>query len=150
MDKNLEKIEEILSKTIREQKTEEITPSESIKNRLDEALKAKKFKPSFFMRQIPVYQAAVAIAVLVIVIGISFLRPESPPEIIHNTTEIIKYVDRPVTQIEYIKVPVIQYVTKEKEENEEEQIAVIEDTDAYQGISIANDTMLQKMLVTIY
>ena len=174
MNTDFDKTEEILLQTIREQAKEEIVPGISIKNSLDKAWTAKNHKFSVFTTQIPFYQAtAAAVVFLLIGFGISFLRPV-PIETIYKTIETVQYIDRPVKQIEYVKVPVIKYITKQKDslvsaDNPIENVIASQETNLEsmrqneiamhnlnhilneeQGISIADDTLIQKMLITIY
>jgi len=149
MNTNLDKIAEILLQTMRERKKEDIIPDSATKNKLDRALAIKRSKNSVFLLRIPLYHSvAVAVIFFILGFGLSFLRPAIPPEIVHTTTEVVKYVDRPVTEIRYIKTPVIHRVA-------------IRDTSIAQNmepnninenlsISLQDDTILQKMLVTIY
>ncbi|MDR0505969.1 MAG: hypothetical protein LBH32_04005 [Dysgonamonadaceae bacterium] len=146
MNKDFEKPEEIFLQTIRTQKKEEIAPPETLKARLDKALSAKRRRKGFFTLQIPVYQAA-AVAAIFFILGFAanFLRPAPQPEIVYKTKETVKYVDRPVPQIEYVKVYVPQK-TKKQADYLAYQIA---DDDTL-GVSLDKDTILQKMMVTIY
>jgi hypothetical protein len=161
MNTNLDKTEEILLQTVREhKKEEEIIPSNALKNKLDKALEAKRRRNSVFARQIPFYQS-VAAAVLFFLLGLgsTLLRPEAPPKIVHTTTEVVKYVekpvvtevvkyvDRPVTEIRYIKEPLAQQPANH--DTFIIQNAALYNSNENVGISLHDDTVLQKMLITI-
>ena len=157
-----DKTEEILLQTMQKHKKEEITPGNDLKDKLDNALIAKRYKKSVFLLQISWYQS-VAAAVLFFLLGFgsSFLRPAAPPQIVHTVTEVVKYVDKPVV------TEIVKYVDKPATEIRyiyiKEPIAqqpAIHDTDIVQnakrynsdensGISLHDDTVLQKMLITI-
>jgi hypothetical protein len=153
MDTNSnKKTEEILLQTMREHKREEIPPNDTVKNNLDKALGSKRHHNSVFARRIPLYQsAAVAVIFFILGLGLSFTRPATPPQIVHTITKVIKYVDRPVVTevVKYVDRPVaeIRYI---------EQPAIYETclaqnvTNENKGVSLQEDTILQKMLVTIY
>ena len=141
MNTDFEKSEKKFLQTMRMQKKEEITPPKMLKIELDKALAAKRRKSSVFALRMPVYQVAAAAAIFFILgFAANFLRPTPLPEILHSTTEVIKYVDRPVTEIRYVKVPVVQ---------KNEQVAV-ENKNYSVSVSLQEDTILQKMLVNIY
>ena len=142
MNTNLDKIEEILSQTIREHKTEDIIPDRAIKNKLDKAFANKRRKNSVFSIRIPLYQS-VAAAVIFFILGFSsnLLRPASPPE-------VVKYVDRPVAEIRYVKAPVVQ-------KNVIRDTIIAQDMSQKNinknlSISLKDDTVLQKMLLMLH
>ena len=151
--------EEILFQTMRKHKKEEITPSDSLKNKLDKALKNKRRKKSAVVLQIPFYQSvAAAIVFFVLGFGAGFLRPAAPPQIVHTTTEVVKYVDRPATEIvKYVDRPVIEIRYVKKTVTQQPTIHdtfIAQDAERYNsnenlGISLRDDTVLQKMLATI-
>ena len=149
MNTNLDKITEILFQTMRKLKKEEIIPGRAVKNKLDKALAIKRRKNSVLSMRIPLYQAA-AVAIIFLIFGfsLSFLRPVASPEIVHTTTEVVKYVDRPVTEIRYVKVPVMQQYTLR--DTGIMQNVMYTGANENLGISLQDDTILQKMLVTIY
>jgi len=132
-------------------KREEITPDISVKNRLDKAWEEKHRKHSIFTTQIPFYQAtAAAVVFLLIGCSISFLRP-AHIETVYKTIETIQYVDRPVKEIEYVEIPIIRYVTKQERRQDEIAMHNLNHIlNEEQGISIADDTLIQKMQITIY
>ena len=149
MNSNLDKITEILLQTMRERKKEDIIPDKVIKNKLDRALAIKQRKNSVFLLRIPLYHS-VAVAVIFFILGFAsgFLRPAAPPEIVHATTEVVKYVDRPVSEIRYVKVPVVQQITTRNDKMAQDKTH--NRIDENMSISLHDDTILQKMLVTIY
>ena len=154
------KTEEILFQTMRERKKEEIIPNNALKNKLDKALAIKRREKSFFTWQIPLYQSVAAAAIFFVLgLGSVFLRPAAPSQIVHTTTEvvkyvdrpvvteIVKYVDRPVVEIRYVKEPVVQQPAIQ---DIWAQNVALDISDESLGISLREDTILQKMLVTIY
>jgi len=162
MNTNSDKTEEILFQTISGRKKEEIVPDDALKDKLDKALAAKRRKKSFFALRIPLYQSVAAAAIFFVLgLGSNFLRLAAPPEIMYTTTEVVKYVekpvvtevvkyvDRPVTEIRYVKIkePVVQQpATRDS--------CIAQNVTSYNsnenlGISLHEDTVLQKMLVTI-
>ena len=149
MNTNLDKITETLLQTMRKHKKEEIIPGRAVKNKLDRALAIKRHKNSVLSTRVPLYQAA-AVAVIFFVFGFSssFLRPVASPEIVHTTTEVVKYVDRPVTEICYVEVPVMQQLAIR--DTGITQNITHTGTNESLGVSLQDDTILQKMLVTIY
>jgi hypothetical protein len=144
MNPNFEKSEEIVLQIMRTRKKEEIAPPETLKTKLDKALAAKRRKNSVFTLRIPLYQAA-AVAAIFFLLGfaVNFLHLATPPEIVYETIETVKYVDKPVPQIEYVYVP--QQSVKRR--NYIARQIAGSDTS---GVSLEKDTILQKMLVTIY
>jgi len=154
MNTNSDKTEEILFQTMREGKKGEITPKNALKTQLDKALASKRRENSFFTRQIFSYQSVAAAAAIFFLLGFgsSFLRPAAPPQIMHTTsevvkyvdrpvvTEVVKYVDRPVVEIRYVKQPAI-YDTGIT------QNVVFDNSNESSGISLREDTILQKMLI---
>ena len=160
MNTNSDKTEEILFQTMRGHKKEEITPNDALKDKLDKALAAKRRKKSFFALRIPLYQSVAAAAILFVLgLGSSFLRPAAPSKIVHTTTEVVKYVDkpvvtevvkyvdRPVVEIRYVKVPVVQQPAAR--DSCIAQNVMLDNSNENLGISLREDTVLQKMLVTI-
>jgi len=147
--------EEILLQTMRKHKKEEITPDDSLKEKLDDALVAKRRKKTVFLLQISWYQSvAAAVIFFLLGLGSSFLRPAASPQIVHSTTEVIKYVDRPVITeiVKYVDRPVteIRYI----KESVAQQPAIhntgmAQNSNENLGISLHDDTILQKMLLTM-
>jgi hypothetical protein len=157
----------------------EIEPQPATKARLDKALAAQRQPAKIYRVKIPVYQS-VAAAILFFFVGleINWSRPVQT-KIVHNTTKVIKYVDRPVKQILYVNVPVknekknnspLQNVstTPATEVSDEKDIIIPESNpevlrqqeiamtninhvlNEKNGSSMSGDTVLQKMMVTIY
>lgn len=154
---------------------DEIEPSENTKNRLDKALMAKHSKGVFQLRM-PVYQT-VAATIIFFFIGyaVHVFQPIQT-KIVHTTSQVIKYVDRPVKEIQYVNIAVQKEEIKtENREGIPEKIQPIDINSELpelnseyirqqeiamtniervlnesNGISMGSDTVLQKMLVTIY
>ena len=146
MNTNMNKLEEFLFQTMRERKKDDINPDVAIKNRLNEALSIKRRKKSIFSLRIPLYQsAAVAVAFFVLGYGTGFLRPSTPSENIRFATEVIKYVDRPVTEIRYVEAPVTQ-----KNAIRDTSIARLVAHNKNLSVSFRDDTITQKMLITMH
>ena len=157
------KTEEILFQTIRRRKKEEISPSNTLKNKLDKALATKRCEKSFFALRIPSYQSVAAAAIFFVLgLGTNFLRLATvSPKIVHVptevevikyvdrpvVTEVVKYMDKPVVEIRYIKEPIAQQPTIH---DIWAQNVALDNSDESLGISLREDTILQKMLVTIY
>ena len=156
MNTNSDKTEEILFQTMRERKKAEITPNKALKNQLDKALASKRRENSFFARQIFSYQSVAAAAAIFFFLGFgsSFLRPAAPPQIVHTntTTEVVKYVDRPVITevVKYVDRPIVEvrYVQQPTiYDTCTTQNVVFDNNDENLGISLREDTILQKMLI---
>lgn len=151
-----------LHQIMQERRSEEIEPSVSVKNRLDKAFRSKRKKTGF---QLPLYQS-VAAAVLFLLAGVGIGRLfERPQPVVQRLVEVVKYVDRPVKEIQYIKVQVTSQpilatnaasVAKDSVQvsadynTREKDLAVADINHIQSGISMGDDTILQKMLVTIY
>lgn len=155
---------------------DEIEPSANIKNRLDKALMIKRSRKDVFQFKITVYQM-VAVVVIFFFMGycVHVFQPVQT-KIVHTTSQVIKYVDRPVKEIRYVKISVpkeemktesregipkntqpIEINSELSELNTEyirqQEIALTNNESVLNegnGISIGSDTVLQKMLVTIY
>jgi hypothetical protein len=141
---------------------EEIEPSVSVKNRLDKAFRLKRKRTGL---QIPMYQS-IAAAVLFLLAGVGVGRLfEGPQPVVQRLVEVVKYVDRPVKEIQYIKVQVPSQpilatnsasVAKDSvpvsaiNNSRDMDLAVVDINRVQAGISMGDDTILQKMLVTIY
>jgi hypothetical protein len=137
---------------------EEIEPSTSVKSRLDKAFKAHYF-PRKEIR-LP-YLQSVAAAILLLISGIGIGRWFDKPEpTVERIVQQVKFIDRPVKEIRYIQVPVQNLAMKtshsENSPNDSvktvatNDLAVTEVSDASYGISMGDDSLLQKMMVTIY
>lgn len=138
---------------------EEIEPSSSVKSRLDKAFRAHYVPRKEF--RLPYYQS-IAAAILLLVAGFGIGRFFDKPE---PTTERIvqqvKFIDRPVKEIKYIQVPV-RTLTKNVTRSDNDlrdslsavdasrDLAVADVGSAQNGISMGDDSLLQKMMVTIY
>ncbi len=161
---------------VKEQKITTANPSFKIKERLDIALLANQKKTNLLLRSIPLYKS-VAAALIFLFIGLSInILIEKPTVVAIKTKEIIKYIDRPYKQIEYINVP-DQKMQSTQEENGRDSVAIAENreqgpdiyneensrtsTNKYatldlaqnkyetKGESLSNDTLLQKILGNI-
>jgi len=153
-----------------------LNPQNETKTRLNKVLAAKTQKRNLFQIKIPFYQS-VAAAVIFFLIG--FGLNESRPvknNVVDEASQVIKYVDRPVKQIEYIyvkekkrnvKLPQSHPVVSKEEEllvdNKEfksnpeivrqQKIArnnIHQVLNEQNGSNLKNDSLLQKMLATIY
>lgn len=143
---------------IKDAREEEIEPSVSVKNKLDTAFRLKRKKSGL---QLPMYQS-VAAAVLFLLAGVGVGRLfERPQPVVQRLVQVVKYVDRPVKEIQYIKVQVpsqpilaTNAISVAKDSvpvsavNNDLAAADINHVQA--GISMGDDTVLQKMMVTIY
>ena len=158
---------------------QEIEPKQKTKTELDKVLAAKRQMRTVFQLKIPVYQSvAAALVFFFIGFGINRSRPVQT-RIVHNTTQVIKYVDRPVKQIEYVTI-----YAKDKKKNvvltkslktaptveilggndvtipesnpevlHQQEIALTNINrvlNEKNGSSMGGDTVLQKMMVTVY
>ena len=155
MNTNPDKTEDILFQTMRKQKKEEITPDNALKNRLDNALATKRREKSFFALRVPLYQSvAAAVIFFVLGFGTNFLHIATPPKSVHTTTEVVKYVEKPVVTeiVKYVDRPVVEirYVKEPADDTCIAQNVLFYDSDESLGISLREDTILQKMLVTVY
>lgn len=151
-----------LHQIMREHRSEEIEPSVSVKNRLDKAFRSKRKKTGL---RIPMYQS-VAAAVLFMLAGVGIGQLfERPQTVVQRMVQVVKYVDRPIKKIQYIKVPASPApILTSKAESvakdsvpvstafsaSEKDLAVADINRVQSGISMGDDTILQKMLVTIY
>jgi len=152
-----------------------IEPQADTKVKLNKALAAKVKRPGVFQLKMPMYQSVAAVLIFFLVgYGVHVFQPEQT-RIINTTSQVIKYVERPVKLIQYVKVLVyIKEKKKEKENNiirvndkivkpempefnsefiRQQEIFTTNFTkvfDENNGVSMSNDSLLQKMLVTIY
>lgn len=163
--------------TVKQKGVDTLEPNPDIKKRLNKTFLLRKKSVGVFLYRIPLYHSA-AVALLFFFVGfaISYFR-QTPSEIVYNTTEVIRYVDRPVKQIEYVTVYKMKTLAAKQsdktdvgmipanEENVNEkpfdfsdysdatQISMVDidhvlsETD---GVSIGSDTLLRKMLNEIY
>lgn len=145
---------------LKERRIEEIEPSASVKEKLDQALKAKRKRRQVV--QMPFYQT-VAAAVVLLVAGVGIGRLfDGPRTVVERIVQQVKWVDRPVKEIQYIRVPVtvepnrvtkVQPLKKDSMpelkayDSDENDLAVAQ---IQPGVSMGDDTVLQKMMVTIY
>jgi hypothetical protein len=141
---------------IKERRMEEIEPSASVKAKLDEAMKAKRKRQQVV--QLPFFQSvAAAVILLVAGAGIGHLFDRSPM-VVERIVQQVKMVDRPVKEIQYIRVPVTMVSKAEPLIKDslpdlkayasgENDLAVAQ---IQPGISMGDDSVLQKMMVTIY
>jgi hypothetical protein len=111
------------------------------------------------------YQSmAAAILFLLAGVGIGQLF-ERPQTVVQRIVQVVKYVDRPIKEIQYIQVPVstAPILTSKAESvakdsmpvktnysSSENDLAVADINRVQSGISMGDDTVLQKMMVTIY
>lgn len=137
---------------------EEIEPSSSVKSRLDKAFK-EHYHPRKEVR-LP-YLQSIAAAIMLLISGFGIGRLFDKPEpSVERIVQQVKYIDRPVKEIQYIQVPVRNLAMKTSlSENSPidsvknvaaNDLAVTDVTDASYGISMGDDSLLQKMMVTIY
>jgi len=152
-----------------------IEPQSDTKLKLDKAFVEKVSHISVFRLNNHFYQTtAAAIIFFFVGYGVHIFQPEQT-KIINTTSQVIKYVERPVKLIQYVKIPVyIKEKKKEKENNiiqvsdkvvktdmpefnsefiRQQEISMTNFTkviDENNGVSMGNDTLLQKMLVTVY
>ena len=151
-----------LRQIMQERRTDEIEPSAAVKDRLDKALRIKRNQVGF---HIPMYQSmAAAVLFLLAGVGIGQLF-EKPQQVVQRMVQVVKYVDRPIKEIQYIKVPAspapiltskAEAVAKDSVpvktaySSGENDLAVADINRVQSGISMGDDTVLQKMMVTIY
>lgn len=137
---------------------EEIEPSPSVKSRLDKAFRSH-YHPRKEVR-LP-YLPSVAAAILLLISGIGIGRWFDKPEpTVERIVRQVKYIDRPVKEIQYIQVPVRNLAMKTSlsenspidslKEVASNDLAITEVSEAPYGISMGDDSLLQKMMVTIY
>jgi len=151
-----------LHQIMQKRRSEEIEPSAAVKDRLDQALKSRIKKVGF---QIPWYQSMAAAAIFLLAgVGIGQLF-ERPQTVVQRLVQVVKFVDRPIKEIQYIKIPSsptpiltskAECVAKDSVSvttaysSGENDLAVLDINRTQSGISIGDDTILQKMMVTIY
>lgn len=157
-------------------KSVDIEPTLDSKYKLDMALNLKNVSPTFLQLRMPVYQS-VALAILVFCIGLFTNYFSSEPLIVQRTVHVVKYVPKEV--IREVRVPImpiaqlgstkVKFVKKADKiiSNETVESIDIENPffakqqeialnnvqrvlDQSCGTSMGSDTLLQKMMVTIY
>jgi len=158
---------------------EEITPPLSLKGKLDKALVDRKPTPIYLRTKLPLYQVA-AVALLFLVVGLMInYTKETPIKFVTNTIREVKYINRPVKQVQYIIIPAKDAQKLQPIEEAKPQVSANDNQRNYQetatetnqeilrqqeiaitniqrtlneknGISVGEDSLLQKMLVTIY
>ncbi|MFT3754118.1 MAG: hypothetical protein QM800_14990 [Paludibacter sp.] len=161
------------------EKVQEIEPQPLTKTKLDKAFAARRKPTPFFQIKMPLYQS-VAATLVFFFFGFALNQSKQvQTRIVHNRTEVIKYVDRPLKQIVYVTIP-----AKNKNRNtqlrpmantaptietiDENEITIPESNpeilrqqeiamtninralNEKNGSSMSGDTVLQKMMVTVY
>ena len=155
----------------------DIEPTENTKLKLNNAFNSKFRKPGVLNIKIPVYQSVAAALIFFLVgFGVNMSRPIKT-KIVHNTVQVIKYLPSPQSHNYIAKVaskstknnsrrkklisPVNNFQTAEKitlsDTNPEvirlQEIATTNINrvlNEQNGSSMGGDTVLQKMLVTVY
>ena len=158
---------------------EEIVPPLYLKEKLDKALAGRRLAPIYLRTRLPLYQvAAVALLFLVVGLSINYTR-ETPIKVVTNTIREVKYTNRPIKQVQYIVIPAkyaqkIQPIEEAKPQvstnyNQTSYPEITDETNPEtlrqqgitstnierilnekNGISVGQDSLLQKMLVAIY
>jgi hypothetical protein len=156
-----------------------IEPQQETKNRLNKVFAAKVTHPSIFQLKMPVYQSVAAALILFLVgFGINFTRPVET-KIVPNTVQVIKYINKPeatknlAVESKHTKKRVKRVITIPKKEQflttqSDNAVSITESNPEFvrqqeiamtnikrvlnekNGISMGGDTVLQKMLVTVY
>jgi hypothetical protein len=165
-----------VDQTMYKDRTEDITPSESVKDKLNTAWHARTSRVRPFQLRIPVSYSATA-AVLFFLAGLGFSDlSKRTPKVVHDTleVEVVKYVDRPTKEIQYIEVPAKSaplqtsqsQSTPLPEHVKEDLKAADFNSEALRqqeitlaninltlnetiGMSLGDDTLLQKMIASI-
>ena len=157
----------------------DIEPNPEIKNRLDNALSAKVRHTGVFGLRMPVYQSVAAALIFFLVgFGINLSRPVDK-QIIHDTVQVIKYISKPETTKKIaiesnltkkrvkriIAIPEQEHVVTSQLDNtvsipesnpelmRQQEIAMTNINrvlNEKNGTSMGGDTLLQKMMVTVY
>ena len=156
----------------------EIVPPRALKEKLDKALAARRPAPIHFRTRLPLYQvAAVALVFLVMGLAINYTR-EVPIRVVTNTIREVRYINRPVRQVQYVTVPAKYAAKPQATEQVKPDVATNEDQISHpeikpeinpdilrqqeiaminiqralekNGASMGSDSVLQKMMVTIY
>jgi hypothetical protein len=158
----------------------EIEPRPATKNTLNKAFAAKFHRPGIFQLKMPVYQSvAAAIVFFLVGFGSHFSNP-TEPKVIHDTVQVIKYINRPestkkLAEVtvkhskkrikQLISVPEAEPVFTTQSEGlipvpesnpelvRQQEIAMVNTNRALNernGSSMGGDTVLQRMMVTVY
>jgi len=157
----------------------DIDPKEDTKLKLNNTFNSKFGKPSVLKLKMPVYQSVAAALIFFLVgFGINLLRPVET-KIVHDTVQVIKYLPNPQSHINLAIVASkpIKSNTKHKKSSNSNSVNNLQtikngtftDTNPEvirqqeiamtninrvlnekNGSSISGDTVLQKMLVTVY
>jgi len=158
----------------------EINPGPETKDSLNKSFAVKVRRPGMFQLKIPVYQSAAAALIFFLVgFGINLSRPVET-KVIHDTVEVIKYMSKPenaknstieAPKQEKKKHKELQVITEQKAvlitrtedgvSNSGSNPEIIRQQDIAMtnmnkvlnednGSSMGGDTLLQKMLVTVY
>jgi hypothetical protein len=160
-------------------KPEEIIPSPALKSKLDKALRVRKTTPAIVRIQMPLYQvAAVALLFLMVGVAINYTR-KTPVKIVNNTIREVKYINRPVREVRYITIPAKYAQKLQPAKQTETHVSTADSQTTYPevvtetnpevirqqeiamtnvqralndkgGVSMGSDTVLQKMMVTVY
>ncbi len=125
---------------------DEIEPSSGLKSRLDDALKAKKRRTPLLRLPIPLYQTAAAAAILFF-IGLNInLSSVIPTRVIRDSIRTVQYIDRPVTQIQYVTVPAqpMQKTLRQTEHTSTQAYATREDNMREYAVSADNPVLIRQ------
>lgn len=158
----------------------EITPPASIKSKLDQAMGYRAYRHTPHHWRMPLYQVAAVAAVFLMIGLAFNRSNEMPARVITQRVPVTKYIDRPVEKIRYVQIAVPVAHPSLSPTQAASPIVQSEETDAptlaYQvetnpaivrqqeiamnnlqralteksGISMGSDTVLQKMMVTVY
>ena len=155
-------------------------PEQETKNKLDKALSVNMRGSGLFKLKIPLYQSVAAALIFFFVgFGINFSRPVQP-KVIHDYVQVIKYINKPensqklaiedpkkkkkiikklktVTEPEQMLENQLENTVSSNESNPEfarsQDIAMTNINQVLNeknGSSMGSDTLLQKMMVTVY
>ena len=157
----------------------DIEPNPEIKDRLDKVLAAKVRYSGVFRLKMPVYQSVAAALILFVVgFGINLSHPVDK-QIIHDTVQVIKYINKPETTKKIavesnltkkrvkrvIAIPEEEHIVTDQLDNtvsipesnpelmRQQEIAMTNINrvlNEKNGTSMGGDTLLQKMMVTLY
>jgi len=160
-------------------RNEEIAPPLSLKEKLDKALARRRPTPIDLRTRLPLYQVA-AVALLFLVVGMAInYSSETPLRVVTNTIREVKYINRPVKQVQYIVISAKDAQKLQPIEQTKPQVSTNDNQTSYSeitpetnpeilrkqeivtnniqralneknGVSVGEDSLLQKMLVTIY
>jgi hypothetical protein len=130
---------------------DEIEPSSGLKSRLDDALKAKTRRTPLLRLPIPLYQTAAAAAILFF-IGLNInLSSVISTRVVRDSIRTVQYIDRPVTQIQYVTVPAksIQKTSRQTEPATTQAHAAREDDMREYTISTDNPVLIRQREVAM-